>query len=99
MANFDFNILIQGFVAVIILGVFVSLRLSTKLYGGIIGVAIRLFGLGTMFVTLAIIERLLVDLEILPPSPSLVIAQYIFYLLGLACLGLGFSKLASGTKV
>lgn len=99
MNYFDFNLIIQACVGIIIIGVFFSLRSLTKLYGGIIGKAVQLFGLGTLFVTLAIIERLLVDLQVIQPHMNLVLAQHIFDLLGLACLGWGFSKLAAGTQV
>ena len=99
MSYFDFNLLIQVCVGIIVVGVFFSLRSSTKVYGGIIGSAVQLFGLGTLFFALAVIERLLVDLQVLPASANLVIAQYIFDLLGLISLGWGFSKLASGSKV
>ena len=93
------NLIIQGCVAVIIVGVFHSLWMSTKAYGGLIGTAIRLLGLGVLFVVISTIERLLVNFSIIEPNLTLGLAQDLFNLLGLVFLGLGFSKLASATKV
>ncbi len=93
------NLIIQGLIAVIILGVFYNLWVSTKVYGGIIGRAIRLLGVGMIFVAIAVIERVLINFSILETSSNISIAQDIMNLIGLIFLGLGFSKLASGTKV
>lgn len=90
--------IIQGLMAVIIVGVFYNLWVSTRMYGGIIGQAIRLLGVGMLFVTISAIERVLVNFTVIQPSINLAIAQDIFNLIGLVFLGLGFSKLASATK-
>lgn len=100
MYDFSANsgIVIQVLIAIIIIGMFVNLKNSTKLYGGLIGKAIRLFGLGTLFITLSIIEHLLITFLIIDNSPTIAIAQEIMNLLGLAFLGLGFSQLVTVTK-
>lgn len=92
------NFIIQCLVAVIIAGTFYNLWTSTKVYGGLIGKAVRLFGFGTLFVTLSIIETLLVTFMVIDNTPRLAIAQQIMNLLGIACLGMGFSTLVSATK-
>jgi len=96
--NSQANLFIQAFITVIIIGVFYNLWISTKLYGGIIGIAVRLLGLGMLFVTIAVIERVLVNFSIIQTSPNIALAQDIFNLIGLVLLALGFSKLASATK-
>ena len=93
------NLIIQGLIAIIIIGVFYSLWVSTKIYGGIIGKAIRLLGIGMIFVAITVIERVLINFSILETSSNLSIAQDFMSLIGLIFLGLGFSKLASGSKV
>lgn len=93
------NLIIQGCIVVIILGVFYNLWSSTKVYGGIIGKAIRLLGLGMLFVTIGVIERVLINFHIIASTPNLALAQDVLNLFGLILLGLGFSKLASATKV
>lgn len=93
------GIIIQGLIAVIIMGVFYNLWVSTRVYGGIIGLAIRFLGLGMLFVTISAIERVLANLAVIDQNLNLAIAQDIFNLIGLVFLGLGFSKLASVTKV
>lgn len=92
------NLIIQGLIAVVIVGMLYSIWSSTKMYGGLIGKAVRLFGLGTTFVTLAIIEHLLITFTIIQNNPQIAIAQEIMNLIGLACLGIGFSTLISATK-
>jgi len=92
------NLIIQSLVLVVILGTFYNLKTSTEVYGGIIGKAVRQFGVGTLFITLSIIETLLVTFGIIDNSANLVIAQQIMNLIGLVCLGLGFSTLVSATK-
>ncbi len=93
------NLFIQAFIAIIIIGVFYNLWSSTKMYGGIIGSAIRLLGLGMLFITVAVIERILINFNIIVVSETLALAQDILNLAGLLLLGLGFSKLASASKV
>lgn len=93
------NLIIQGCVAVIIVGMFYNIWSSTKVYGGIIGKAIRLFGLGMLFITISIIENLLVTFLIIQNSPELALIQEIMNLAGLVFLGLGFWKLSSANKV
>ena len=97
--NSEVNLIIQACIAVIIIGVFYNLWVSTKVYGGIIGSAIRLLGIGMLFVTIAVIERVLINFSIIQTSPDLALAQDVLNLVGLIFLGLGFSKLASATKV
>lgn len=96
--NSQANLFIQAFIAIIIIGVFYNLWISTKLYGGIIGTAVRLLGMGMLFVTISVIERVLVNFSIIITSPNIALAQDIFSLIGLVLLALGFSKLASVAK-
>jgi hypothetical protein len=92
------GVLTQGLIVVIILGMFYNLWNSTRIYGGLIGKAIRLLGLGTVFITLSIIEHLLVTFTVVENTTTIAIAQEIMNLFGIAFLGLGFSKLVSATK-
>ncbi|MEO8065792.1 MAG: hypothetical protein ABI643_02975 [Candidatus Doudnabacteria bacterium] len=99
---YDFNsqsgLIIQGFIAVIVIGVFYNLWVSTKVYGGIIGVAIRLLGFGVLFVTISVIERVLINFSIIQSTTNLALIQDIFNVIGLIFLGLGFSKLSSAAR-
>src|SRR4051812_44909907 len=92
-------ILVQGFVAVIIIGGFYSLYNSTKAYGGLIGRAIRLLGVGMLFVVIAVIEKILINFSIIELTANLSLFQDAMDLLGILFLGLGFSRLASASKV
>lgn len=89
------NLFIQICLGVIVVGVFYSLWSSSKVYGGIIGTAIRLFGIGVVFFTVAVFERLLVSFSIIQTSINVALAQSVFDLMGLIFLGWGFWKLAS----
>ena len=93
------NLIIQGCIAAILLGVLYNLMVSTKAYGGIVGKAIRLIGIGIIFFSLSAIEHALVTFAIIEPTIQSSILQDSMSLIGLIFLGLGFSKLASGTKV
>ncbi|MBX4187073.1 MAG: hypothetical protein KW802_02320 [Candidatus Doudnabacteria bacterium] len=73
--------------------------ISTKAYGGIVGTAIRLIGIGIVFFAISAIEHALVSFAIIMPTLQSAMLQDIMSLVGLVFLGLGFSKLASGTKV
>jgi len=92
------NLIMQGLLAVIVIGVFYNLWSKTKVFGGIIGVAVRFMGAGMLFVTIGIIERVLVNFQIIINTPNLAMAQDILSLIGLICLGIGFSKLASASN-
>lgn len=93
------NLIIQGCIAAVLIGVFYNLMISTKAYGGIVGKAIRLIGIGIIFFSLSAIEHALVSFSIVQPTLQSAILQDVMSLIGLVFLGLGFSKLASGTKV
>lgn len=93
------NFIIQGLIAAIIVGVFYNLWSTAKIYGGLIGWAIRFLGLGMLFITVAVIERVLINFQILTITPNLALLQDILNLIGLLFLGVGFSKLGSATKV
>jgi hypothetical protein len=91
--------IIQGLIIAIVLGVYYTLYVSTKLYGGLIGKAVRFIGIGMLFVTVTVLERVFINFGVLPNSIELSIVQDILNLLGLAFLGLGFSKLAQVNKL
>jgi hypothetical protein len=92
------NLLIHGFIAVVIIGVFYNLMVSTKVYGGVIGKAIRLIGIATLFVAASAFEKVLVNFNVIHPSFVLSVVQDLITVLSLVFLGLGFSKLASAGK-
>lgn len=94
-ANFG----IQSLIVAIIIGVFYNLWSNTKVYGGIIGTAVRFLGIGMLFMTVAIIERTMTNFHIIVNNPNVAMAQDIFSLIGLVFLALGFSKLIQATNV
>ena len=93
--NSTANILIQSLIAIIIIGVFYNLMMSTKLYGGIIGKAVRLIGVATM---LASIENVLLKFKIVEHSLTASVFQDLLILVSLVLLGIAFSKLGSVNK-
>lgn len=90
--------IIHAFVLVIALGVYYNLWTSTKLYGGLIGAAIRYIGIGMLFVTIAVIEKGLLNFQIIQDSVLVGMAQDILNVIGLFLLFFGYLKLASATK-
>jgi hypothetical protein len=99
MVNNPLEFFVQGLVLVIVIGSFYSLYSTTKAYGGLIGRAIRLLGTGMLFVVIAVIEKNLLNFDILQASVTLSLAQDLLNLLGILFLGLGFSRLAAAAKV
>jgi hypothetical protein len=92
------NLIIQGCLAVILIGVFYNLWSSTKMYGGLIGTAVRFLGLGMLFVTIGVIERIIINFNVVAGSANVALIQDVLTLIGLILLGIGFSKLAAATK-
>lgn len=96
-------LILQGFIAVIIIGVAYSLWQTTKAYGGLIGTALKWIGLGIVFFTIEAFDRVFNafgNLSVLNafglPEPSLV--HNFLLVLGLLCSGVGFSKLTRIAK-
>ena len=91
--------IIQALIVAIVLGVYYSLYVSTKLYGGLIGKAIKLIGIGMLFITVTVLERIFINFGVLSNTIDIALLQDILNLIGLVFLGLGFSKLASVNKL
>jgi hypothetical protein len=98
LGSSQLNFVVQGLMAAIIIGVFYNLWASTRVYGGLIGKAIRLLGIGILFITIAVIERVMANFNIVDNAYLLSVAQDALNLLGLFFLAMGFSKLASASK-
>jgi hypothetical protein len=90
--------IIHGFVLIVALGVYYNLWTSTKLYGGLIGKAIRFIGIGMLFFTVAVIERILLNFQIVQDSVQVGMIQDIMNVVGLALLFYGYLKLAAATR-
>lgn len=90
---------VQGLVAVIIIGGFYSFYVSSRVYGGLIGKAIRYLGIGMLFVIISVIERILINFGLLPLTVRLSLGEDILSFLGILFLGIGFYKLNAAAKV
>lgn len=92
--------LVQAFVLIIIIGVAYSLWRTTKVYGGLIGTALKWMGLGMIFFSLEALDRVLGPLgfvkSISVTDPEM--AHNIILLLGLLFSGIGLSKLRKIAK-
>ena len=95
----NFNFVVQAFVAAILIGVIYNLIATTRSYGGIIGKAIRWIGVGILFISVAIIEKVLMNFEIMQVDTNGLLAQDILFFLSLSCLAMGFYYLRSATRV
>lgn len=92
------NFAVQGLILIIVVGAFYSLLASTKAYGGLIGKAIRLLGVGMLFVVIATLEKILINFGIIKGADTFSLIQDALNLVGLLFLGIGFSKLAAAAK-
>lgn len=96
----SFEIIIQGFVAVIIIGITYSLWSTSKVYGGLIGASLRWIGLGILFFSLETLDRVLGDLSFVNSlsADNAELLHYLLLFLGLSCSGIGFSRLTKIAK-
>ncbi|HYE22025.1 MAG TPA: hypothetical protein VD998_00365 [Verrucomicrobiae bacterium] len=94
----ELNIIIQGLITVIIIGMFYTVWASTRAYGGIIGQSLRLLGFGILFMSVAVIEKMLINFSVITDSANISLTQDVFNLVGLALSAWGFSRLASASR-
>lgn len=96
----SFQPIIQGFAAVIIIGVGYSLWRTTHSYGGLVGGALKWIGLGMIFFSVEALSRALGSLSFLDSLGTAYaeLAHNVLLLLGLASSGIGFSKLTKIAK-
>jgi hypothetical protein len=95
----NINLIIQGMMLAIMIGMFYVVWKTTHAYGGIIGHSIRLLGFGILFISIAVIEKMLVNFAVIEDGPTVSMIQDVVNLVGLALLAWGFKKLATATKV
>jgi hypothetical protein len=96
----DFELLIQVFVAVIVVGVIYSLWRTTRTYGGLVGAALKWIGLGVVFFSIEGLDRALGNLSVVSHL-TVTYADPIhdaILIFGLMFSGIGFSKLTKIAK-
>jgi hypothetical protein len=94
----EFTNVIQALILVILIGMMYSLWMTTKAYGGLIGHAIRLIGIGMIVVAVVVLEKMLINFNVVTNSPNLQLAQDLLTLLSLIFLSMGFKRLANIAK-
>lgn len=96
-------LILQGFIAVVIIGVAYTLWQTTRAYGGLIGAALKWIGLGIVFFAIESFDRffgafgnlsILDALDFFDP----IIIHNSLLVLGLLCSGIGFSRLTRIAK-
>jgi hypothetical protein len=91
----ELNNIIQALIAVILIGVLYSLWMTTRAFGGLIGRAIQLIGVGIILITVVVLEKMLVNFAVINNSPNLLLAVDVLTLVALFFLSLGFKRLAT----
>jgi hypothetical protein len=94
----ELNNILQGLIAVILIGMFYSLWMTTKAFGGLIGRAIRLVGVGIILTSVIVLEKVLINFSVIENSTNLQLLQDILTLGSLMFLSLGFKRLAAAAK-
>lgn len=91
----DLKLLIEAFVIIIIIGVVYSLWQTTRLYGGLIGVALKWISLGMIFFSLEALDRVLGPLSFIKSFAleSADTVHNIILMMGLVLCGIGLSRL------
>lgn len=95
----ELNLIIQGLLVAIIIGMFYTLLVTTRAYGGLIGKSLRLLGFGILFISISLIEKMLINFGVIDMSTNMSLAQDVLNLIGLVLLAWGFSKLAAASRV
>jgi hypothetical protein len=96
--NSELNNILQALIVVILIGMLYSLWKTTNAYGGIIGNAVRLIGVGITLISIVVLEKMLINFSVVENSANLHIAQDVLTLLSLLFLSWGFKKLAAVAK-
>jgi len=94
-----FQLMIQAFVVVIVIGGAYSLWQTTHAYGGLIGNGLKWIGAGMLVFALEAIDQVLGDLSVVASAvgENAEVAHRILLLLGLLFAAVGFSKLTKVT--
>ncbi len=93
------GLIIQGLIVAIIIGMFYTVWATTRAYGGIIGKSLRFLAFGILFISIAVIEKMLLNFNVIEATANLSMVQDLMNLVGLGLLSWGFSKLAAASKV
>jgi hypothetical protein len=101
--NFDptqlnINLIVQGLIASIIIGMFYIVWVTTRAYGGMIGKSTRFLAFGILFISVSVIEKMLINFNVIKMTTELSLLQDVLNLIGLALLAWGFSKLSAATR-
>lgn len=96
--TFDLNLIIQGLLAAVIIGMVYSVWATTRAYGGLIGKAVRLLGFGIVFIIIEVIEKMLINFGAIKMTSNLAMTEDILIIIGLFFLTIGFSRLAVAAK-
>src|SRR3989344_4390580 len=88
------QLLVQAFVIIIVIGGVYNLWRTANTYGGIVGNGLRWLGMGMILFSLKSLDRVLGNLSFIAPvSPANAdLLHNIILLLGLLFSGIGFSK-------
>lgn len=94
----ELNNILQALIFVILIGMMTSVWKTSHAYGGIIGSAVRLIGIGITLVSVLVLERMLVNFSVVIDTTNMRMVQDVLTLLALLFLSWGFKKLASVGK-
>jgi hypothetical protein len=94
----ELNNILQALIIVILIGMLFSVWKTSHAYGGIIGSAVRLIGVGITLLSVLVLERMLVNFSVVENTANMRMVQDILTLLSLLFLSWGFKKLASVAK-
>ncbi|MGE5297591.1 MAG: hypothetical protein ACM3KM_00310 [Acidobacteriaceae bacterium] len=95
----NFLLLVQGLIVAMMVGMFYVIWTTTQAFGGIIGKSLRFLGYGILFISVAVIEKMLINFDIIQESSMVSLVQDIFNLIGLGLLSWGFRMLARASRV
>ncbi len=96
----EIQVIVQGLVIIVIVGVVYSLWQITRAYGGLIGSGLRWIGLGMIFFSLEALDRVLQNLSFITSFArgNAEMIHNLVLLLGLISVVIGFQRLTKIAK-
>lgn len=94
----ELNNILQALIVVIMIGMLYTVWHTARAYGGLIGRAVQMMGIGITLVSAVVLEKTLINFDVVENSPNLAMAQDIFTLAALVFLFIGFRRLAKIAK-
>ncbi len=94
----ELNNVLQALIVVIMIGMLYTVWHTARAYGGLIGKAVHMVGIGITLVSAVVLEKIIVNFGVVENTVNLVLIQDVLTLASLVFLFIGFRRLAQVGK-